>query len=247
MRLSCDLQLSAARWRKAKNLSSDSGLLNNSMNLQLKLKFYYDHVLSQVYSEGESPFHRTITADVVERFVDPLDLPKTAAILDLGCGPGYFLDAMRDRGYTNTIGVTLSSDDAEQCQQKGHEVRRGDMNFLTDPDESIDMLFCRHSLEHSPFPYITLLEYNRVLKPNGHLYIEVPAPDCERSHEQNRNHYSIMGRTMWLELIKRAGFDITWYNYDFPVVFTAADGTKTQFTENYYIFVCQRRRPVDVK
>lgn len=217
------------------------------MNTQLKLKFYYDYVSGQVYSEGDSPFHRTITQDVVERFVDPLALPKTAAILDLGCGPGYFLDVMRDRGYTNTVGVTLSSDDAEQCRAKGHQVRRSDMNFLSDPDESIDMLFCRHSIEHSPFPYITLLEYNRVLKTNGRLYIEVPAPDCERGHEQNRNHYSIMGRTMWLELLKRTGFDITWYNYDFPVDYTDAEGNKTRFVENYYIFVCERRRPVDVK
>jgi len=232
----------------AKNLSSDLGLLNNSMNTQLKLKFYYEHVLGQVYSEGDSPFHRTITTDVVERFVDPLSLPKTAAILDLGCGPGYFLDAMRDRGYTNVVGLTLSTDDADQCQQKGHQIRRSDMNFLSDPDESIDMLFCRHSLEHSPFPYITLLEYNRVLKPNGRLYIEVPAPDCERPHEDNRNHYSVLGRSMWLSLLKRAGFDIAWHDYSFPVMFRGATPEDNQqFTENYYVFVCTRRRPVDVK
>jgi len=106
------------------------------------------------------------------------------------------------------------------------------------------MLFCRHSLEHSPFPFISLLEYNRVLKQKGYLYIEVPAPDGARKHESNRNHYSIMGRSMWLSLLQRSGFDVNWYDYEFPVRF---DETGEIVKEQYYIFVCTRRRPVDVK
>jgi ubiquinone/menaquinone biosynthesis C-methylase UbiE len=213
------------------------------MNAQLKLKFYYDHVLTQVYAEGESSFHRDITRDVVTRFIDPLNLPKSACILDLGCGPGYFIDAMKAQEYTNVTGLTMSIEDLETNIAKGNSVQRSDMNFLTARDETVDMLFCRHSLEHSPFPYITLLEYNRVLKPNGYLYVEVPQPDCERPHEENRNHYSILGRSMWLNLLKRTGFDVTWYDYEVPIQFP----DQTQNLEKYYIFVCQRKRPVDVK
>ena len=214
------------------------------MNTQLKLKFYYEHVLGQVYSEGDSPFHKSVTQDVVTRFIDPLNLAKNSAILDLGCGPGYFLDTMSQKGYSNLVGVTLSPADAEQCQAKGHQTRTSDMNFLSDLDESIDMLFCRHSLEHSPFPYITLMEYNRVLKSKGILYIEVPAPDCERRHEENRNHYSILGLSMWLNLLQRTGFDVSWHEYNFPVTFGTTGET---VEEKYYIFVCQRRRSIDVK
>ena len=212
------------------------------MNTNLKLKFYYEHVLGQVYAEGESAFHRDITQDVVARFVDPLNLPKHAEILDLGCGPGYFLDAMKQREFTNVTGISLSADDIDIATKKQHRAVRSDMNFLSNRDESVDMLFCRHSLEHSPFPYITLLEYNRVLRPNGYLYIEVPAPDTERLHEDNQNHYSIMGRSMWLSLLKRSGFDVTWYDYEFPIMLEGQ-----HITEKYYIFVCQRKRPVDVK
>lgn len=217
------------------------------MNTQLKLKFYYDHVLSTVYAEGDSPFHASITRDVIKRFIDPLALDHKSLILDLGCGPGYFLDEMRDRCYTNVHGVTLSREDVQTCQAKGHSVRHADMNFLQDRDESVDMLFCRHSLEHSPFPYITLLEYNRVLKPNGYLYIEVPAPDCDQPHEENRNHYSILPKKMWANLLQRTGFDANWYDYEFPVTFTDHRAELGPQIERYYIFVCQRRRPVDVK
>jgi len=217
------------------------------MNVQLKLKFYYDHILSTVYPEGDSPIHKDVTKDVISRFIEPLALDRNSHILDLGCGPGYFLDEMAALGYTKIEGVTLSREDVEQCRAKGHKIRHADMNFLADKDESIDMLFCRHSLEHSPFPYITLLEYNRVLRPNGVLYIEVPSPDCDQPHEENRNHYSILPKKMWGNLIQRAGFDAEWYDYEIPITFTdhrAEQGTKV---ERYFMFLCRRRRPVDVK
>jgi SAM-dependent methyltransferase len=214
------------------------------MNIPLKLKFYYDFVLGQVYDEGHSPFHKSITADVVTRFIDPLNLPKTANIIDLGSGAGYFLDEMKSREYTAVRGITMSREDADLARQNGHTVAQGDMNFLSDRDESVDLLFSRHSLEHSPFPYITLLEYNRVLKNAAYLYIEVPAPNCEGRHEENKNHYSVLDRTMWLQLLQRTGFDIQWFDYTFPIDFTDGRG---RIEEHYYIFVCQRRRSVDVK
>ena len=213
-------------------------------NNNLKIKFYYDHVLGQVYAEGHAPFHQSITKDVVGKFIDPLNLPKDANIIDLGSGPGYFLDEMRSRGYTNLTGIGLSDDDLAICRNNGHQVRKSDMNFLDDRDESVDLLFCRHSLEHSPFPYITLLEYNRLLKNNGKLYIEVPEPDCDVAHEENRNHYSIMGRKMWLSLLQRTGFDVQWAEYGFPVDFTDDRGS---VNEKYYVFVCTKKRSVDVK
>jgi len=214
------------------------------MNHQLKIKFYYDHILGQVYDEGHSDFHQVITNDVIEKFIVPMKLPTEARILDLGCGPGYFLDRMRELGYNNTLGVTMSPGDIDICTTNGHTTRRSDMNFLEELDESVDMLFCRHSLEHSPFPYITLLEYNRVLKPSGKLYIEVPQPDSDQPHETNRNHYSILGKSMWLSLLQRSGFDVKWYEYTYPITFDDARGS---VEERYYIFVCSRRFPIDVK
>ena len=213
-------------------------------NNNLKLKFYYAHVLGQVYAEGHAPFHKYITKDVVAKFIDPLNIPKDANIIDLGSGPGYFLDLMKSCGYTNLTGIGLSDDDLAICRSNGHQVRKSDMNFLDDRDQSVDLLFCRHSLEHSPFPYITLLEYNRVLKNNGTLYVEVPEPNCDVAHEENRNHYSIMGRKMWLSLLQRTGFDISWTEYGFPADFADKRGS---VNEKYYVFVCTKKRSVDVK
>ena len=38
--------------------------------------------------------------------------------------------------------------------------------------------------------------------------MEVPAPDTSCQHQQNRNHYSVLGKTMLAGLIDRAGFRI---------------------------------------
>lgn len=210
----------------------------------IKLKFYYETVLTHVRAEGDSAFHAALTRDLVTKFVDPLKLHSQALILDLGCGPGYFLDEMKQRNFANALGVTLSPDDAELCRGKGHNVRHNDMNFLTEQDESVDYIWCRQTLQHSPFPYITLLEWNRVLKPNGRLYIEVPQPDCERQHENTLAHYSVLGIKMWLSILARTGFDVSWHEVSVPISF---DQEKTWIEEKVYIFDCTRKRAVDVK
>ena len=200
-----------------------------------KLKRYYKTVIGQVYDEGASPFHQNLTNRVVSDVILPLALPKDSVIYDLGCGPGYFLDAMDAAGYTNVVGTTYSPADLESCRSRGHTVKEMDISFLDVPDASIDMIFSRHSLEHSPFPFITLLEYNRALKHNGYLYVEVPSPGDHRKHEYNPNHYSILGKDMWHALFQRAGFSI---EKSSPIV-VALTNTKTgeKFNETYYMFV----------
>lgn len=177
-----------------------------------KIMLYHEWLATHIYDEGESGFHKQLTTKVTETYFDSLELAKDARILDLGCGPGYFLDEIKQRGYTNYLGVTLSQGDIDLCKSKGHDVEAYDLSFLPQHkgfhDESVDFIFLRHALEHSPYPLFTLAEYNRIMKQNAIMYIEVPAPDCERGHEFNLNHYSIFGERMLAALLQRTGFAI---------------------------------------
>ena len=171
--------------------------INKTLDL-VKLKFYNEWLYtSHLYDEGETDLHKTMTEEMVKNYVDPLKLSKDSNILDVGCGVGYFLDAMKDRGYNYLTGITLSGYNASQCRNRGHHVKEYDPSFLPQADgwydETVDFIFLRHALEHSPYPIFSLMEYNRVLKQGGRIYIEVPAPNCERKHEFNLNHYSILG------------------------------------------------------
>lgn len=226
--------------------------INNIFD-SVKLKFYYEWLVNcHVYDEGDSQYHKQLTGQVVTSYIDPLNLPKDAHILDLGCGPGYFLDEMQTRGYTNVTGVTLSPGDIKLCEDKGHRIKKYDLSFLPQKDgyhdESVDFIFLRHALEHSPFPIFSLVEYNRVLKQGSKIYIEVPAPDCDRKHEWNLNHYSILGANQLIALLQRTGFVVNSFNgLDFDLNIPDQNGESKTVKEKFYCIVATKQHPLDIK
>ena len=226
--------------------------INSTLDL-IKLKFYNEWLYTaHIYDEGDSDFHKQLTAEVVKSYIDPLQLKKDANILDLGCGPGYFLDEMKTRGYTNVTGVTLSPGDISLCEGKGHTIKKYDLSFIPQKDgwydESVDFIFLRHALEHSPYPIFSLMEYNRLLKQNATLYIEVPAPDCERRHEWNLNHYSIFGEQQLAALLVRTGFNVELFNnIEFSLGIPNKDGQVKNVKEKFYAIVARKRQPLDIK
>jgi SAM-dependent methyltransferase len=168
---------------------------------------FLEKVKNETYPEKLSSIHSNITRRTLDMFLKKNLLPENSKVLDIGCGQGVALDLFKKEGFS-TVGITLNSEDASICRKKGYEVYEMDQSFLDFNNEEFDFIWCRHCLEHSIFPYFTLSEFFRVLKPKGHLYIEVPAPDTICNHQENNNHYSVFGKSMWAELIERSGFDI---------------------------------------
>lgn len=214
----------------------------------IKIRFYIDWLYNNhIQADGESEYEKELTAKLVTDFIDPLNLSKTAKILDLACGAGYFLDEMKARDYTNLTGVTLSVDDIKLCTDKGHTVQQLDFSFLPQSegydDESVDFIFLRQALEHSPFPILTLIEYNRVLKQNSKIYIEVPSPDIDRNHESIKNHYSVLGANQLASLLNKTGFDIDFFK---TIEFEVTEDDMPS-KEKLYCVVATKRRALDIK
>ena len=88
----------------------------------------------------------------------------------------------------------------------GRNVKRMDFNFLDYSDESFDMIFARHSLEHSPMPLLTLMEWKRVSR--NWLGIVLPAPEWYTY--AGRNHYHVMNMDQIQNLLDVSGWNVMW-------------------------------------
>lgn len=172
-----------------------------------KLQRFLDRIANDTYPEPPSQAHGELTQRMMGRMLERCQLASGAKVLDVGCGQGVALEHFVARGY-DAVGITLNRVDVEECRKKGFHVLEMDQSFLNFADGEFDLVWCRHCLEHSIFPYFTLTELARVLKPGGWLYVEVPAPDTACSHQTNRNHYSVLGKSMLADLIQRCGFQI---------------------------------------
>lgn len=163
---------------------------------------------THVYSEPDTTIHTMVMDNVIPKIIQDADLNAERRILDVGCGQGYGMLKFAELGCTNIEGITLSDNDAQASRDRGFTCTEQDMSFTDFADESFDFLFVRHALEHSPYPLLTLREFHRIIQTGGGAYIEMPSPKCDRLLEAYDNHYSIMGPRQWIELFKRAGFDI---------------------------------------
>jgi SAM-dependent methyltransferase len=97
-------------------------------------------------------------------------------VLDLGCGSGRFVAALRDAG-ADPVGVEI----AEAALERARAVAPGADLRLLEPDGSIplehgsvDLVWCSEVLEHVADGVELLREVRRVLRPDGRLLVTVP-------------------------------------------------------------------------
>ncbi len=163
---------------------------------------YLDLIEKDIYPESEMGLHDDITEKIFQLFIIP-NIQKFNFVLDVGCGRGIALKRFKNLGI-EAIGITLGAEDYQLCRRQGFEVRLMDQSFLDFGDNTFDLIYASFVMEHSPFPLLTLFEFNRVLKDGGHMYVAVPRE--ESNHTNNPNHYSTLGTKSWIHLFKKARF-----------------------------------------
>ena len=160
---------------------------------------YLDRLERDVYPQPEDGGHTALANEAISFFMQDTNVEE---VLDLGCGEG-FCQPIFESFEKNYTGVCLQRD-YYQAQGKGRNVFYYDFSFLPFEDSSYDFLFSRHSLEHSPFPLITLMEWYRVS--SKYLAIVLPAP--EYWGKVGRNHYFVLEKDQWKALFNTVGFEI---------------------------------------
>ena len=116
------------------------------------------------------PFYRRLAAEAaadLDRRHGPL---AGQTIVDLGCGPGHYTRALRDRGATV---IPVDNDPAEMALEGGPPdgAVLADVGALPLEPASVDGAFCSNLLEHTPDAEPVIAEIERVLRPGGWGYI----------------------------------------------------------------------------
>lgn len=208
--------------------------LKLSINQVNKFVKFIEEMGNDTLIEEPSDLHTEITQSFIKFLNDHYTADKFNKVLDVGCGSGVALEEFVKYGY-NPIGISINAKEVEICRKKGFKAMLMDQSFLDFDDNSFDIIWARHVLEHSIMPYYTLLEYKRVLKNNGILYVEVPCPSTEILHEKNPYHFSMFTTNVWLTLFEKAGFSAlfkTDINFEIPQV----NGTKAKDSYvNFYL------------
>lgn len=104
--------------------------------------------------------------------------PRETRVLDVGCGAGDFLKALRESGVENARGLESDPRAVALAQREGLRVDAGEFESSVWPPESFDVIRMNHSLEHFHSPARALAIARAALRPGGVLVGETPNTEC---------------------------------------------------------------------
>ena len=152
---------------------------------------------------------------LVSRYVS---LDRASEVLDVGCGSGSFLQRLRQRHGVQATGLDFKDLSASPFLD-GITFRQGLFYEIDLQPARFDVVTMWHFLEHDYDPLRSLRTAHRVLKPGGHMVIEVPRLDSATfrmfRHRwpglQAPQHTVLYDREHLLTFVERAGFETVEY------------------------------------
>lgn len=163
---------------------------------------YLNSLFGDIYEQPADVGHTRMSLEVIDNWIPKLVGCKT--VVDMGCGQVAPQGAFEQYGVTY-LGVAIGRD-VVVAKSEGKNVINEDMTFTDLETNSFDLVYSRHSLEHSPFPLLTLMEWRRVAK--NWLMLILPRP--EHFGRVGKNHYSVFFRDQWIAMLERAGWQVIW-------------------------------------
>jgi len=166
---------------------------------------YLNELQGDIYAQPMDDGHAAMFRHVIDNWVTKMTSCNT--VLDVGCGQADAQEWFEELGIIYK-GVTLGSD-YQYALRHDRNVANEDFSFLPYPDASFDLIWARHSLEHSPMPLLTLMEWHRVSR--AWLCLIMPQPLYFQWG--GKNHYSVMSLSQAEFLLDRAGWKVMWRDH----------------------------------
>jgi SAM-dependent methyltransferase len=151
---------------------------------------------------------------------------ENTRILEAGCGTGANLKILER--YGKAVGVDISSEAVRYALSRGcRDVRLMGETRLPFPDRSFDCVISLDVIEHIEDDAGALNEYARVLRPNGTLFLTVPAYRWIWScHDEVNRHKRRYTRRILLGRLSRAGFTLERISYFSTFLFPIIAGSR---------------------
>jgi 2-polyprenyl-3-methyl-5-hydroxy-6-metoxy-1,4-benzoquinol methylase len=180
----------------------------------------YDYSIYYKRFHKETEAHAKKMANWISTVIEPhIPEDRNTQVLDIGCGFGFALRAMRDLGFVNLKGVEISAEQAEQARLAGFDVEVTDdtIAWLEKNESKFSYVILLDVLEHVPVnQQITLLKaiYNS-LKPGGKILLTVPNANAilfGRWRYNDYTHHSSFTEHSLHFVLSNAGFQNLWFD-----------------------------------
>jgi len=160
------------------------------------------------------------------KILSKLKVKAGGKLLDVGCGPGFFLDEARRAGW-DVQGLDLSKWAQTYAREHfGIEVLTGALEEAGFPERSFDVIVMNDVLEHLEDPKSTIRHARKILKNDGVLYVSTPDIDSALSRLLgarwwgiNLFHLVYFSRTTLEKMFEEVGFKVQRY-FSYPRVFS---------------------------
>jgi SAM-dependent methyltransferase len=146
------------------------------------------------------------------------DLRSSSNALDVGCGTGSFLTALRESTGSSVTGVDFV-DLSDRPTLRGVRFYHGLFYDQPFDDERFDLVTMWHFLEHDYDPLRSLVAARDLLAPQGRLLVEVPRLDSlsfklfgdRWPGLQAPQHTALYEKSTLLAMLDRAGLELVDY------------------------------------
>jgi SAM-dependent methyltransferase len=138
-------------------------------------EYYVSEVSGQGYDEYLEVRHNWVKT-FTRRLEQITNYQLPGSVLDIGCGPGFFLEAAQTRGY-DAFGLDPSEYIVKVAREKfGERIKLGVIESADYLSDSFDLVVAFDTFEHVYHPLEWLSAVRRVLKPGGLLAVTTPDP-----------------------------------------------------------------------
>lgn len=149
-------------------------------------------------------------------------LTSKGQLLDIGCGPGTFLEIAKKRGW-DVLGIDLSAEAIKICKKKKIKAKLATTNSLNTKSETFNVITAFQLIEHVQMPDQLLKHIFNMLKPEGYLILTTPDQQGFLSKIMGRfwfeyynlEHLYFFRQSVLQNMVKNFGFQIIFSQTEF--------------------------------